>query len=234
MLLIVAHQDDRAAEALVRRWSAHDAHLLSCEDLSTGGWCHSLEHPGASTAIIGGRVINVRKVAGVLTLLPWVIADQLIHIVLADRTYVAAEMTAFLLSWLSELTCPVLNRPSPGCLMGPNWGLQQWVHVAAHAGIPVRPVHRRVALSADPAPERSDGAATTVTVIGSRCLGKADRMLAMYARRLAAVAGVDMLVAHFDAPDASARLLGAGIRPDISSPAIADAILETLTRSRAC
>jgi hypothetical protein len=234
MLLIVAHRGDIHAAALARRWRTHDAHLLSCEDLSTAGWCHSLEHPGASTAVVGGRVISVSKIAGVVTLLPCVMPEQLAHIVPADRTYVAAEMTAFLVWWLSELTCPVLNRPCPGCLMGPNWGPQQWVHAAARAGIPVRPVHRRVVLSADPAPEHTEGAPTTVTVIGGRCLGQADRILALHARRLAVVAGVDMFAAHFDGPDASARLLGADLRPDISSPAAADAILGAFDRSRGC
>jgi hypothetical protein len=234
MLLVAAHRGDADAAALVHRWGARDAHLLNCGDLSTAGWCHPVGASGASTAVIGGRVVGIEQITAVLTLLPCVTADQLIHIVPADRIYVAAEMTAFLVSWLSELTCPVLNRPSAGCLMGPNWGPEQWVHTAARAGIPVRPVHRRVALSADPAPEHAADAPTMVTVIGRRCVGEADRMLAMYARRLAAVAGVDMLVAHFDGPDTRARLVGADLRPDISSPAIADAILETLAGSRGC
>jgi hypothetical protein len=234
MLLIVAHRRDVGAEALVHRWSAHDAHLLSCEDLSTAGWCHSLDYPGISTAVVGGRVISVRKIAGVLTLLPWVMPDQLINTVPADRAYVAGEMTAFLVSWLSELTCPVLNRPTATCLMGLNWRPEQWVHAAARAGIPVRPVHRRVVLSADPALEFAEDAPTTVTVIGRCCLGEADRVLAMHARRLAAVAGVDMLAAQFDGSDSDARLLGVDLRPDISSPAIADAILEYFSRSCGC
>ena len=234
MLLVIAHRGDAAAQTLVHRWDAHDAHLLSCEDLSTAGWCHCLGDLGASTAVIGGRVVGIEQITAVLTLLPCVTADQLIHIVPADRIYVAAEMTAFLVSWLSELPCPVLNRPSPGCLMGPNWGVPQWVHAAADAGIPVRPVHRRVALWADPAPELAEVTPTSVTVIGGRCFGEADKRLAKHARRLAAMAGVDMLAVHFDGRDSGARLFGADLRPDISSTAIADAILETLDRSSEC
>jgi hypothetical protein len=234
MLVVVSDRHDTGAAALVHRWRAHEAQLLSCEDLSIAGWCHSLEHPGISTAVVGGRVISVNKIAGVLTLLPWVMPNQLINTVPEDRAYVAAEMTAFLVSWLSELTCPVLNRPTPACLMGPNWRPERWVHAAARAGIPVRPVRRHVALAADPAPEHAEGAPTTVMVIGGCCLGEADRMLAIHARRLAAVAGVDMLAVHFDRPDADARLVGADLRPDISSPAIADAILEYFSRSCGC
>ena len=181
MLLVIAHRGDAAAQALVHRWGGHGAHLLSCEDLSLPGWCHYLGDLSASTAVIGGRIVGIERITAVLTLLPCVTADQLIHIVPGDRLYVAAEMTAFLVSWLSELPCPVLNRPSAGCLMGPNWGLPQWVHAAAQAGIPVHPLHRRVALSADPAPEFTEVTPTTVTVIGGRCLGEADSTLAMHA-----------------------------------------------------
>lgn len=234
MLVIVANRSDAAAQALVRRWGAHDAHLLSCDDLSLAGWCHRLADPGSSTAVIGGRVVGVETITGVLTLLPYVVADRLGHIVPEDRAYVAAEMMAFLVSWLCALTCPVLNRPTPTCLMGPNWGPEQWVHAAAQAGIPVCPVHRRAALTADPPPEIAELPATTVTLVGERCFGEADAALAMHARRLAAAAGVGMLAVHFNHREADARLLGADLRPDFAAPGIADAILETLGRNRGC
>lgn len=234
MLVIVANRRDAAAEALVHRWGDRDAHLLSCEDLSIPGWRHCLADPGASTAVIGGRVVGIEKITGVLTLLPCVTPDQLIHIVPEDRVYVAAEMMAFLVLWLYELTCPVLNNPTPACLMGPDWGPAQWIHAAAQAGIPVRPIRRRVALTADPPLEFAEVAPTTATVVGDRCFGEVDGALALHARRLAAVAGVNMIAVHFNCPEADARLLGADLRPDISSPEIADAILETLDRSRRC
>jgi len=234
MLVVVANRCDATAEALVHCWRANDAHLLSCEDLSRPGWRHCLGDPGVSTAVIGSRLVGIEKITGVLSLLPCVTADRLSHILPEDRAYVAAEMMAFLVSWLSELACPVLNRPTPACLMGPNWGSAQWVHAAALAGISVRPIRRRVVLAADPLPELSEIEPATVTVVGDRCFGDVDRTLAMKARRLAAVAGVDMVAIHFDSPEADARLLGADLRPNISSPEIADAILETLERSRRC
>ncbi|MDQ4214740.1 hypothetical protein [Microbacterium capsulatum] len=36
-----------------------------------------------------------------------------------EREYAAAELTAFVLSWLRALDCPVRNRPEPVCLAGP-------------------------------------------------------------------------------------------------------------------
>lgn len=37
----------------------------------------------------------------------------------AERDYATAELTAFALSWLSGLGCPVRNRADPSCLAGP-------------------------------------------------------------------------------------------------------------------
>jgi hypothetical protein len=230
VLLIVANRYDTAAEALAGRWSVHDAHLLRCTDLSTSGWCHCLTDPRVSTAVIDGRVIGTGEITGVLTLLPWVTADQLIHIIPEDRAYVAAEMTAFLVSWLSGLTCPVLNRPTPTCLAGPGWRPEQWVHAAARMGIPIRPIRRSIILTTDPLREDAvaDLRPATVTVVGERCFGDVDNALTGHARRLAAAVGVSLLTVHFDGPGADARLRGAVLRPDISSPEIADAILELL------
>jgi hypothetical protein len=229
MLLIVANRHDTAAEALAGRWSVHDAHLLRCADLSTAGWCHCLTDSRVSTAVIDGRVISTGEITGVLTLLPWVTADQLIHIIPEDRAYVAAEMTAFLVSWLSELTCPVLNRPTPTCLAGPGWRPGQWVHAAARMEIPIRPIRRSIILTTDlPEDAVADLRPATVTVVGERCFGDVDSALTLHARRLAAAVGVSLLTVHFDGPGADARLRGAALRPDISSPEIADAILDLL------
>jgi hypothetical protein len=234
MLVILANRYDVAAGALVGRWGAHKARLLSCEDLSIAGWRYCLPDPGASTAVVEGCIFDIEEIVGVLTLLPCVIPDQLVHIVPEDRAYVAAEMTAFLVAWLSELACPVLNRPTPACLTGPNWRQEQWVNTAARAGIPVRSVTRRVALSADTVTQNAETAPTTVTVIGEYCFGEVNDALAMHARRLAKLAGADMLAVHFDGPEAYARLLGVDLRPDLTSPKITDAILAKLNRSRGC
>lgn len=37
----------------------------------------------------------------------------------SERNYATAELTAFTLSWLAGLDCPVRNRPDPSCLAGP-------------------------------------------------------------------------------------------------------------------
>jgi hypothetical protein len=234
MLVIVASRYDSEAQTLASRWSDHDVHVLNCENLSVAGWRHCLPDRGASTAVIGGRIICDEEITGVLTLLPSVTTQELVHIVREDRAYVAAEMMAFLTSWLYGLSSRVLNRPTPLCLMGPIWRQEQWVHAAARIGIPIHPIYRRSGLNTALSAEVAEVAPVIVTVVGDRWFGEADDLLAEHARRLAAAAGLDLLTVHFDGPEASARLLGADLRPDVSSPEIADAILGTLRRRRGC
>ncbi len=138
MLVVVASRHDASARNLVSRWASHDAVLLTSADLSVAGWRHYIGAQGALTAVAGGRVVNVAEITGVLTRLPSVVEAELPHIVSDDRSYVAMEMTAFLLSWLSSFTCPVINHPRPGCLIGPNWREAQWFRLVSRIGIPSR------------------------------------------------------------------------------------------------
>lgn len=234
MLVVVADRHDRQARDLVERWSDSGAGLLTCEDLSVAGWRHRLSDPENSTLVIGGRSIAADEIAGVLTRLQYVSERELFRIAREDRRYVAAEMTAFLRSWLSSLECPVLNRPVSTSLSGPGWCHEQWIHAAARLGIPVRPVRRRIAFPAgapDAEPVPPD---VTVTVVGERCLGPVNGVLAAQARHLARAARVDLLSVHFGETGDGPELLGAGSWPDASSPEVADAILEYLSGGGRC
>ena len=227
MLVIIASRHDGVARRLADRWAVHEAALLTCEDLSAAGWCHPVGAANRSTAVVGGRVVAVEGITGVLTRRPYVVEQELGHIVPADRAYVASEMTAFLLSWLSSLECPVLNRPTPSGLSGPNWWPEQWTYAAARFGLPVHPVRRRTVL-ADDAPAAADPPPLTVTVVGERCIGPVDPALAAQARRFASAVGVDLLAVHFSGPEPGADFLGADLWPDLSAPEIADATFEYL------
>lgn len=236
MLVVVASRYDETARSLVDRWAKQEARLLSCEDLSVVGWRHSLSGLGGdspplldSTAVIDRQVVGVEEISGVLTRLPCVFEQELLQIVPDDRSYVAAEMNAFLISWLSGLKCPVLNRPTPTYLLGPNWRPQQWVYAAAQVGIPVRPVHQHIRLAAEALPQTPELSPVTVTVVGDRIFGSVDQALATQARRLADAAKVDLLAVHFSGSESGADFLGADLWPDISSSDVADAILEYLS-----
>jgi len=141
-------------------------------------------------------------------------------------------MNAFLISWLSRLKCPVLNRPTPSYLLGPNWRPQQWVYAAAQVGIPVRPVHQHIRLAAEALPQTPELSPVTVAVVGDRVFGSVDRVLATQSRSLADVAGVDLLAVHFSSHDSNAEFLGADLLPDVSSPDVAEAILEYLSGAK--
>ena len=137
-------------------------------DPSTSGWRYSAGKPDEGAAVLAGQIVPVSTITGVLTRLPAIHADMLPHIHAADRDYVASEMTAFLIAFLSSLPCRLLNRPTAGSLLGPAWRPEQWTRTAAKAGIPVRPIHRSVRLSALSTP--GSEIAAEVTVIGDRIL----------------------------------------------------------------
>jgi hypothetical protein len=229
LIVVVASRLDQGARTLAARPGADRVALLTCEDLSVPGWRHYVAAAGTSVAVIGGREVPVGEITGVVTCLPSVSELELLHIVPSDRAYVAAEMTAFLLSWLTSLGCPVVNRPSPTCLSGPYWRPEQWARLASEAGMRVQPVHRRVALPPGAAPAVTPG--ITVSVIGERCLGQADAATLAGARRLARAAGVDLLTVRVAGPEAGAAFLGAEPWPDLTCQETADALLEYLAAS---
>jgi hypothetical protein len=147
-----------------------------------------------------------------------------------DRAYVSAEMTAFLLSWLSELDCPILNRPTPTCLSGPGWRQEQWIHLAARLSIPVDPVKRCAKFGEEASAESGPEPREAVTVVGKRCFHAMDERQAVHAQRLAAAAGVGLLALHFAlCNNGSSSLRSVDLWPDISSSEVADAILNYFT-----
>jgi hypothetical protein len=234
VIAVVAGRHDAAARAFAERGAG--AALVTPADLSQPGWRFqptAEDHPRGGRAVIEGEVVDVGTITGVITRLPRVLEDDLEQIVPADRAYVAAEMTAFLLAWLSALPCPVLNRPTTTCLAGPCWAPERWVHLAARLDVPARPVRRRTGGAsepqAQPKAEPPDDGRLTVTVVGGRCFGAGDPRLAEAARRLAAAAGADLLAVHFARGRTESRLVAADPWPDVSSPEIADAVRAHLT-----
>lgn len=234
MLVVVASRHDAAARDLVSRWAAHDAVLLTSADLSVAGWRHYIGARGASTAVAGGRVIDVADIQGVLTRLPSVTEAELPHIVSDDRGYVASEMTAFLLSWLSSLACPVINHPWPGCLVGPNWRQARWFLLASRMGIPTRAMGRHVKLSDDSISQPLDNDPVAVTVVGHHCFGSTDATINNYALRISKAADAELLTAYFIEESSGAEFIGVQLCPDIPSGEMADAVLELLTGGEVC
>jgi hypothetical protein len=182
-------------------------------------------------AVVAGQVVRESDIRGVLVKRPWIIEQELTHISRPDREYVAAEMNAFLVAWLTSLQCRVLNRPSGTSLSGPNWRPAQWAVAAARTGIRGEPVTWRA-----PSPRRrtshvaSEAGAPPieVTVVGDRSFGAPDARYATVARRLASVAGVELLGVRFDARERAPHFLSATAMPSLRHAHVADAVCDYL------
>jgi hypothetical protein len=231
VIVVVASRHDEAAREIVAQWASHDAALLTCEDLSTAGWQHRLFNPSASKAVVSGQIVSENDIRGVLVRRPWIFEQELVHIVASDREYVSAEMNAFLVSWLSHLSSRVLNRPAGTCLSGPNWRPQQWVRAAALAGMKVDPMRWRIpfAKKRTSATEESETESLVkVTIIGDRCLGAADDSTVASARRLAAIAGTELLEIQLALAKGAKCFRAANPMPTLEDAEVAEAVCEFL------
>jgi len=234
MIVVLANRHDTVALALAARWAHEGAELLTPEGLSVEGWRHYVATGGDDAAVIAGRRTAARDIEGVVSRL-WGIAEgDLPHIVPEDRGYVSMEMTAFLTSWLSSLKCPVLNRPLPMSLAGPNWRREEWTHRAARLRIPVRPLRRYTAPDAPATRDTRPENLNAVTVAGRACPRAGDETLKSHALRLAQSVGAGLLNVYFDGEGADAAFVSADVWPDVSVPEVADAILEHFKGGGAC
>ena len=232
MLLIFASRGDGTAGRLLDNWKDTDVALLAPAALSGGGWCYQ-PCGRAGSITVDGRRLSLAEIDGVYVRLPCVVEEDLPHIVPEDRAYVAAEMTAFLLSWLNELPCPVVNRPTDACLCGPSWRSERWLQFASRRGIPVVPIHRHVANGngGSPSNYRNSGD-TTVTIVGDRWFGDCHGETGEVAVAMARAAGADVLAATFESAGPGARLTGAHVWPDVSSAPVATALRQLLLERR--
>lgn len=232
MLLLVASRFDEQVFHLARRWVEHDARVLTAGDLSRSGWVYSPEHSDSWSGVVGEQSFDAGDVSGVLNCLPEVNEQELSHIAAEDRAYVAAEMNAFLVSWQAQLACPVINRATPNCLVGPGWRIEEWLLTASRLNIPVLGIQHRSERKSLAFSNRILGA-RRVTVIDDVCLG-GDVELQDRGQRLARAAGVTMSTFYFSS-SGNAELLAVSLGADLDDQAVADALLGCfLEGSRIC
>lgn len=223
-LVVVAGEDDGEAHALPVRLPDLEVRLLTPADLSSAGWEF---RPGCATgiAVAGGSPVATQGIAAVLVRLPWVREHDVLRVDAADRAYAAAEMSAFLLAWLSALPCPVVNRPSTSCLAGPLWRPQRWARAAASVGLRVAPVRRTTGAATDPRAPATEAPTVIATVIGERCLGVEEPALAVRLCELARMAGAEALTIGLSDATAEARFVTASPWPDLTDDDVLDAVL---------
>lgn len=229
MWVILSHAGDVDAAHVARQWP--DTRVLTPRDLSRAGWRHmpcGTPVPSTERAVVEGEVVAVEQIDVVLSRLDGVGADELTHIVPEDRDYVAAEMNAFLLSWLTRLTCPVLNKPVPLGLAGAGHRPEGWAILAGGLGIATC-LQRRGPDGYQPATVDSP---RSVTLVGDRCFGDPDPELRNATRMLGRAAGVELMTAVYDGAARDAGLYNAYPWTDLSQDGVPRA-QEELLRERA-
>ncbi len=112
-------------------------------DLSRPGWTYRPDVAGRTGATAAGR-FHAGDLTHVIVRPAAVFATHLPHVVAQDRAFVAAELTAFLRAWLSDLPCPMANRPSAPDLGGPGCPDEGWTAAACQAGVACVTVRRTV------------------------------------------------------------------------------------------
>jgi hypothetical protein len=247
VLIVLAGEADADASRLVAAWEHRDARLLSAASLSQRGWVWRPGSIDASYLVIGGARTPVRAVRGVVSLLPAITPSELPHIVGDEREYVAGEMTAFLvawLSWLSGLGVRVINKPTPLSLTGPAMQREQWLRAAWQAHLPIERARGALFPVADSisdtteSSERSSpgegiGRLVPFPVVGGECLPGPDGQHASEPIRrglssLAASMGVALLTAAMVESNGQWRFSNAVAAVDVSRVDVADAMLRAL------
>jgi hypothetical protein len=144
MWLVLAEAGDEAAawaaEGLWRR-GLRPLRLLTGYELSAGTiWEHRLDAAGVRTRLQlrdGTEVVDT-DLRGVLNRLTGRYVPPS-PVCAEDADYAACEYNALLLSWLTSLPCPVLNRPGPVGMAAGNRSPMQWRREAQRVGLPPAP-----------------------------------------------------------------------------------------------
>ncbi|HET9141630.1 hypothetical protein [Actinophytocola sp.] len=219
MWLILAHANDLPARTLAHRWAGR-AVLRTPAELCRDRWTLELDPEGTVRTSTTGEPAAVVSRLGVVTAadLPGVHPD--------DRSYAAAELTAFLMAWLDACPAPVLNRPTAGSLNGPPWHAEQWAAAAESVGLRPAPIRRRVGGPSRPEPLWHS--MIYANVVGDWCLRDVHPAVGERLCALGRLAGTPLLGAAVSGPGRDARVRDICAWPDLGVPAVADALAKTL------
>jgi hypothetical protein len=143
-LLILAHVGDetavRVTQALRRRPEGRRVEVVTPEELALApAWEHRIDNAGPRGAVrlARGEVLDRSSIAAVFNRLRFVTMPHFLGL-RDDYDYAVTEMYALVLSWIGSLPCPVINRPDPRGLGGPERSFVEWLALAGAAGLPTR------------------------------------------------------------------------------------------------
>jgi hypothetical protein len=227
MILVVGSRFDPVAREIVSAWQSAEAILCDADDVTAPGWRYEPHHPASAVAVAAGRRIPSTRIDAVLTLRPAIYEAELPHFVPEDRSFVATEINAFMLAFLTALRCPVANRPAGISLSGPLLRPEQWARLAHRAGIVPLAVERDVPGTLTTA-TLGDAETRTIFVAGDRIVGDVAPKLAQCAVTLARAAGALMLGITFDGGETGPRFVAASAQPSVQGAERRAALLEAL------
>jgi hypothetical protein len=184
LIAVLGSELDPAVDDLVRAWSSEGAVLVSAQDLCTHGWVFQATSNSGGSFVASGVMRLNDALRGVVVRRPAVAAEELPWIADEDRLYVAAEINAFLVAWLSALPCTVLNRPTATSLCGPAWSQTYWQVAAARVGVPW----------SDPV---EPDVVQEIIICGGRHHGIASQQQVRLGIKLCLVSGADLLGVKF-------------------------------------
>ncbi|MBU3056564.1 hypothetical protein [Pseudomonas indica] len=141
MIVVVGSRHDPVAMELVATWPG--AALCSAEDLVSPGWAWTVGGDEAPTWVVGGRTVADSDVTGVFLRRSAVYPAELLGIHPDDRTYMASEAHAFLIFVLASTRARVASPVADGGLGDDALRPEQWMPLAAAAGLPLAPLHLR-------------------------------------------------------------------------------------------
>jgi hypothetical protein len=178
MIVVLGSSHDSVATDLVASWP--QAALCSAEDLVSPGWVWRRGQPASRTWIVDRKQVVDDQVTGVFVRRASVYAEELMTTHPDDRTYLAAEIHAFLVFVLAETAARVINPISEGAFGEAALRPHHWTQAALQLGVPVRPL-RVTNESRPPSRYRT----FNVEVVGDDVFGEAPASLRESARRLA-------------------------------------------------
>jgi hypothetical protein len=193
VIVVVGSRHDPVVTELVERWPG--AALCSAEDLTRPGWVWPSSATGGPPMwVVDGAPVADADVSGVFVRRATVYAEELTGTHAEDRTYLAAEIHAFLVYVLHRTGATVVNPVDDGGAFGEAaLRPERWMAVAASLGVAVAPFRVRSARRPRPAE-----ATELVEVVGGTALGPAPPELGAAAIAVCEGVGLQWAVLTFD------------------------------------
>jgi hypothetical protein len=226
---VVAAAGDPAAGRLLEQWPPGVARAMTPATIAACAWQWSLGADGTVAWQVRDALGAPPGVRGIVNLLEQVRPCDLPQFQPAERSYVAAELTAFLHAWLHTLDCRKLNPPSLSTLNGELSELT-WRAQAMRCGMLVTAYSTDDGLCASS--EQPADATITVSVIGRRTVGMRHARLLDAALALRECTRLPMLqLTCRDTPEGLV-FCRATVRPDFSDETVSDAVRAYFAESR--